>query len=77
MKSIKSLLMVLGSVSLIFLGACGNNNQASNSDSSSTTPKPAASTAQQTDAAKTESSLPKEKHSVIYLILLFPAIDAE
>ncbi|HCF28099.1 MAG TPA: hypothetical protein DEV81_13065 [Cyanobacteria bacterium UBA11049] len=56
MKSIKSLLMVLGSVSLIFLGACGNNNQATNSDSSPTSAKPAESTAQQTDAAKTESS---------------------
>jgi hypothetical protein len=56
MKSIKSLLMVLGSASLFFLGACGNNNQATNSESSPTTPKPAESTAQQTDAAKTESS---------------------
>ncbi len=56
MKSIKSLLMVLGSASLIFLGACGNNNQATNSDSTSTSAKPAESTAQQTDAAKTESS---------------------
>jgi hypothetical protein len=56
MKSIKSLLMVLGSVSLIFLGACGNNNQATNSDNSPTTAKPAESTAQQTDAAKSESS---------------------
>jgi hypothetical protein len=56
MKSIKSLLMVLGSASLIFLGACGNNNQATNSDSSPTTAKPAESTAQPTDAAKTGSS---------------------
>jgi hypothetical protein len=48
--------MVLGSASLIFLGACGNNNQATNSDSTSTSAKPAESTAQQTDAAKTESS---------------------
>ena len=56
MKSIKSLLMVLGSVSLFFLGACGNNNQATNSESSPITPKPAESTAQPTDAAKTESS---------------------
>lgn len=53
MKSIKSLLMILGSASLIFLGACGNNNQATNSDSS---PTPAESTAQPTDAAKTEFS---------------------
>lgn len=56
MKSIKSLLMLLGSVSLLFLGACGNNNQATNSDSSPTSTKPAESTAQPTDAAKTESS---------------------
>jgi hypothetical protein len=56
MKSIKFLLVVLGSVSLIFLGACGNNNQATNSDSSPTSAKPAESTAQPTDAAKTESS---------------------
>lgn len=56
MKSIKSLLIVLGSASLIFLGACGNNNQATNSDSSSTSAKPAESTAQQTEAAKTETS---------------------
>jgi hypothetical protein len=56
MKSIKSLLIILGSVSIILLGACGNNNQATNSDSSPTTAKPAESTAQQTDAAKTESS---------------------
>ena len=56
MKSIKSVLMVLGSVSLILLGACGNNNQTTNSASSPTSAKPAESTAQQTDAAKTESS---------------------
>jgi hypothetical protein len=56
MKSIKFLLVVLGSVSLIFLGACGNNNQATNSDSSPTSAKPAESTAQPTDAVKTESS---------------------
>jgi hypothetical protein len=56
MKSLKFLLVVLGSVSLIFLGACGNNNQASNSDSSPTTAKPAESTVQKTDTAKTESA---------------------
>jgi major membrane immunogen (membrane-anchored lipoprotein) len=56
MKSIKSMLMVLGSVSLILLGACGNNNQATNSDSSPTSTQPAESTVQPTDAAKTESS---------------------
>ncbi|MDX2096856.1 MAG: hypothetical protein SFW36_03700 [Leptolyngbyaceae cyanobacterium bins.59] len=56
MKSIKFLLMVLGSASLILLAACGNNNQATNSESSPTSTKPAESTAQQTDAAKSESS---------------------
>lgn len=56
MKCIKSLLIVIGSASLILLGACGNNNQAINSDSSPTSTKPGESTAQQTDAAKTESS---------------------
>jgi hypothetical protein len=56
MKYIKSLLMILGSASIIFLGACGNNNQATNSDSSPTSAKPAESTAQQTDVAKTETS---------------------
>jgi hypothetical protein len=56
MKSIKSLLIVLGGVSLIFLGACGNNNQATKSDSSPTSTQSAESTAQPTDAAKTESS---------------------
>jgi hypothetical protein len=56
MKSLKSMLLVLGSVSLIFLGACGNNNQATNTESSPTSGKPAESTAQPTDAASTESS---------------------
>jgi len=56
MKSIKSLLIVLGGVSLIFLGACGNNNQATNSTSSPTSANPAESTTQPTDATKTESS---------------------
>ena len=55
MKSIKSLLMVLGSASLIFLVACGNN-QATNSDSNSTSAEPAEPTAQPTNAAKTETS---------------------
>ena len=56
MKSPKSLLMVIGSVSLFFLGACGNNNQATNTESSPTTTQPAESTAQPSDAANTESS---------------------
>jgi len=56
MKSLKSMLLVLGSVSLIFLGACGNNNQATNTESSPTTAQPAESTTQPADAANTESS---------------------
>ncbi|MCA1991247.1 MAG: hypothetical protein LDL41_04255 [Coleofasciculus sp. S288] len=56
MKSIKSRLMILGSVSLIILGACGNNNQIPTSDSSATSPQLAESTTQQTDATQTESS---------------------
>lgn len=56
MKYIKSFLMVIGSASLIFLGACGNNKQAVNSDSSPTSTQPTESTTQPTDAAKTESS---------------------
>ena len=55
MKSIKPLLILLSSVILIFLGACGNNNQATNTNSESS-PTPAASTAQSTDTATTESS---------------------
>ena len=56
MKFLKFLLIGLGSVSLILLAACGSNNQATNSDSSPANTKPAESTVQQTDAAKTESS---------------------
>lgn len=56
MKFLKSLLISLGSVSLILLAACGNKNQTTNSDSSSTSAQPAESTAQPTEAAKTESS---------------------
>lgn len=60
MKSIKSLLIVLGSVSLIFLGACSNGNQAANPDNSPTSVQPddsaAETSAQPTDTPKTESS---------------------
>ncbi len=49
MKFLKSWLISLGSVSLILLGACGNNNQAINSESSATS-------SQSPDAAKTEPS---------------------
>jgi len=56
MKFFKSFLIVITVPLLIFLGACGNNNQAQNSDSSPTTAKPIESTAKKTDSAKTESS---------------------
>jgi hypothetical protein len=55
MKSIKSLLVVFSSVSLIFLGACGNENPTTNAESS---PTPAETMAQKTDSNSntTESS---------------------
>lgn len=56
MKSLKSGLIVLGSVGLLFLAACGNNNQAANSDSS-----PTASSSE--TAAKTETEAASEKTS--------------
>lgn len=55
MKYLKSLLIVLGSVSLLFLGACGNSNQSANSDASPTGATPAESTTPGA-AAKTEAS---------------------
>ena len=56
MKSLKASLIILSSVGLIFLGACGNSNQATNPDSSPTS-TPAAESASPTDnAAKIESS---------------------
>ena len=54
MKPIKSLLMVIGSVSLIFLSGC-TSNQAANSDDSPTT-QSGQSAAQSTDAVETDSS---------------------
>lgn len=53
MKSLKSGLVILGSVGLIFLGACSNGNQASNSDSPTTSSKEteASPEAEQSDAA--------------------------
>ncbi len=58
MKSLKSGLIVLGSVGLLFLGACGNNNnQEANSNSSpaaSSSSSPA--TSQDKTASKTETS---------------------
>lgn len=63
MKSIKSVLIILGSISLIFLGACANNsNQASSPQSSPTSassgnsPTTADSTAQPTDSAESVPS---------------------
>lgn len=52
MKSLKSRLIVLGSIGLIFLGACSSGNQASNSDSpTSSTETKASPEAEQSDAA--------------------------
>lgn len=56
MKSLKSLLMVLGSAGLIFLGACSNSNQAANQDNSPKSTKPAESAAQAGSEAKKEPS---------------------
>ncbi|MFB2935593.1 hypothetical protein NIES2119_17815 [[Phormidium ambiguum] IAM M-71] len=56
MKSVKSLLMVVSSVSLTFLGACANSNQATNPENSSKSTPPAESAAQTTTPAKTGSS---------------------
>jgi hypothetical protein len=56
MMSIKSLLIVLSSLSLIFLGACANNNQAANSETNPTTANTTQTTVQPTNVTKTESS---------------------
>jgi hypothetical protein len=56
MKFVKSLLIVLGSASLILLGACGSSNQASNPENSPTGEKPAESAAQSGSEAKKEPS---------------------
>ena len=56
MKSLKSGLIVLGSLGLLFLGACGNNNQAADSGSSSPAASSSENTARTETAAKTESS---------------------
>lgn len=55
MKSIKSLGIVLGTISLIFLGACSNTNQATNPESSPTSANPASSAAQSGSNTETES----------------------
>ncbi|MEG4424844.1 MULTISPECIES: hypothetical protein [unclassified Microcoleus] len=54
MNFFKSGLIVLGSVGLLFLGACGNSNPAANSDASSTGAQPAESAS--SDGAKKEPS---------------------
>jgi len=59
MKSLKSGLIVLGSVGLLFLGACnsGSSNQAASPDSNTASATPAASETKPTDTtAKTEPS---------------------
>ena len=55
MNFFKSGLIVLGSVGLLFLGACGNSNPAANSDASSTGVQTAES-ASSDGAAKKEPS---------------------
>ncbi|MFB2881962.1 hypothetical protein [Floridanema aerugineum] len=56
MKPVKSLLIVIGSLSLILLEGCSNNNQATSPESSPTSASSPESTAQQTNVTKTESS---------------------
>ncbi|MBE9227393.1 hypothetical protein IQ264_18350 [Phormidium sp. LEGE 05292] len=56
MKSVKFLLIVMGSLSLILLGACSNNNQATSPEISPTSASSPESTAQPANATKTESS---------------------
>ncbi len=55
MKSLKSLLICLSSVGLIFLGSCSNGNQAANSDASPAGQNPRSS-ASPAGEAKTSSS---------------------
>ncbi|MBD2343364.1 hypothetical protein [Anabaena subtropica] len=53
MKSLKSSVIVLGSVALIFLGACNNSNQTASTENSPTvTPTPAAKTESQHGATQ-------------------------
>lgn len=56
MKSIKSLGIVLSTVSLIFLGACSNSNQAANPENSPTSANPASSAAPSGSGTATEQS---------------------
>jgi hypothetical protein len=56
MNSFKSSLLVLGSVGILFLGACSNSNQAANTENtpatSSSSTQPSASTSSASPAAK-------------------------
>ena len=56
MKSIKSRLIVLSSVGLIFLGACSNSNQAANPDNSTKNTQPAESATQADNQTKKDPS---------------------
>lgn len=62
MKSLKSGLIVLGSVGLLFLGACGKDNQSANSGSSSPAASSSENTAKTETAATTESSGHGDSH---------------
>jgi hypothetical protein len=56
MKSLKSTLIVLGSVGLLFLGACSNSNQAANTENT-----PATSSSSTQSSASTSSASPAAK----------------
>lgn len=56
MKSLKSGLIIIGSVGLLFLGACGNNKQAADSGSSSPVASSSENTGKTETTAKVESS---------------------
>lgn len=56
MKSIKSLGIVLGTISLMFLGACSNSNQAASPENSPTSANSASSAAPSGSNTETEQS---------------------
>lgn len=60
MESLKSSLLVLGSVGLMFLAACSNSNQAANPDKSSTGAKP---TSEASPAGTANTNNPSGYHS--------------
>ncbi len=62
MKSLKSNLIVLGSVGLLFLGACSNDNQATNSNSTPTT-SPVASKPDSASPAASPAATAKTEHT--------------